>query len=89
MFLDEDEPDDPLLHIKQAKSNALDNAHNLGLATAFQAEILRRQGRLKEARSEASRAVEIFEKIGASGDARACKDLLKEIEGGMEDRHID
>jgi hypothetical protein len=54
-------------HIEQAKSHVVNDAYLLGRAVEFQALIRYGQRRLKEARSEASHAIEIFEKLGAAG----------------------
>ncbi|KAF9793473.1 hypothetical protein BJ322DRAFT_1016969 [Thelephora terrestris] len=84
LFLDEGEFDDATVHIKRAKSHALDNAYNLGRAVLLQARTWYRQHMLKEAAPEARRAEEIFGKLGNSQHLETCKDLLREIERAME-----
>jgi hypothetical protein len=49
----------------------------------MQAVIWYRQGRLGDAISEASRALETFEKLGATNDSERCRDLLQKIEQKM------
>ena len=79
LFSDEGKFDDANAHIEQAKSHAVDNAYDLGRGMEMQARIWRRQGRLEEARSEASRALEIYERLGAAKDAEHCRELLQKI----------
>ena len=86
LFHDEDEFDDAHDHVEQAKSHAVDNAYCLGRAMEMHAEIWYRQGRLDNARSEALHAIELYEKIGASGDRVRCRNLLGRIESAMEGR---
>ena len=80
LFLKEAEFDDASTHIELAKSNAVDETHKLGRAIQLQANIRYRQLRLEEAKSDASQALEIFEKLGAAGDAKVCRDLLQLVE---------
>ena len=84
LFLAEGELDDANTHIGQAKSHAVDDTYLLGHAMSEQARIWHRQFRQEDARSEALRALEIYEKLGAAQDAGDCRDLLQEIEQAME-----
>ena len=65
LFLDEARFD---AHIEHTKSYTADNAHNLGRAMQLEARVWYRQHRLEEARSEALRAADVFEKLGAVKD---------------------
>ena len=86
LFRDEDQFDEAQVHTDRAKSHATDDPYNLGCATGLHASIWYRQGRLEEAKSEALRAIEIFEKLGTSKDSMGgCKDLLGKIERATED----
>ena len=80
LFYGEGELDDATFHIERAKSHAVDGAYELGEAMYLQATVWRRQRRLEEAGCEASHALEIFEKLGASNDVRSSRDLLQMIE---------
>ena len=80
LFHDQDEYDKASAQIEQAKSYAVNDVYKLGRATELQASVWHRQLRLKEAKSEALRALEIYEKLGAARDADSCKDLLRNIE---------
>ena len=70
-------------HLERAKLHTINSAYNLGRVTRLQARVWYRQGRLKEARSEALDAADIFEKLGAAGDLERCRELLRRIEEGM------
>ena len=80
LFWDEDGFDKAHSHVDQAKSHAADNTFYLGRAMEQKARILYRQRQFEDAHSEASGALEIYEKVGASTDAARCKDLLWDIE---------
>jgi len=80
LFLDEKGFDDAHSHIDQAKSLAADDTNDLGCAMEVKARIWYRQRRLDDAVSEASGALEIYEKLGAPTDAVRCKGLLRKIE---------
>ena len=84
LFHDEGKPDSANAHIKKAKLHADGDAYRLGRGMERQAEVWYRQRRLEGAKSEASRAIEVLEKLGAAKDAGKCRDLLHEIEEAME-----
>jgi len=80
--------DNANVYIKQAKSHAIDghDEHNLGRATELQAKVWYQQLKLENAKSEALRAWEIYEKLGAVNDVGYCRDLLQEVERDMKNR---
>ncbi|KAF9789802.1 hypothetical protein BJ322DRAFT_557922 [Thelephora terrestris] len=80
LFSDDGEFDDANAHIEQAKSHAADNPYNLGRGMEAQARIWYQQCRLDDARCEALRTLETYERFGAAKDANALKALLQEIE---------
>ena len=80
LFLSEGRFDDGCAHVERAKSYAVNNPYNLGLATELQARVWLEQGRLKEARSEALRAAEVFEKLGDAEEMERCRGLLQLIQ---------
>ena len=86
LFLDGGEFDNASTHIERAKPNAADDAYKLARAIHMQAGVWYRQRRLEDAKSETLRALEIHEKLGAAGDAKICRDLLKLIERGLTNR---
>ena len=81
LSLDEGRFDEAAIHIQQAKSHAVDGTYHLGCAAGLQAVVWHRQNKLEEAKSEASRALEIFERLGAVG-AVPRRELLRAIAAG-------
>ena len=67
-------------HLEHAKSHAADDAYNLALVRDQQAGVFCRQHRFGEARSEALRALDAFEKLGATVDAEVAKHNLRWID---------
>jgi len=51
-----------------------------------QAKLSYKQHKLEEARSEASQAADVFEKLGAASDLQLCRELIRCIEGEMDKR---
>ena len=76
LFLGEGGFNDAQASIDRAKSHTAGNAYFLGCAMDAQARIWYRQHRLEDATSEALRAIEVFERLGAADDGRACKMLV-------------
>ena len=83
LFRDEYRFDDANAHVKHAKSFMGNNAYHLGRAMELQARVWRMQERLEEARSEALRAADVYEKLGAAKDVEDCRELLRWIEEKM------
>ena len=73
-------------HIERAEFHAVDNAYDLGRAVFLQARIWYRQRRLEEARSEALRALEVFEKLGVTDISEGCRALLGYINQTIKSR---
>ena len=84
LFRDEGKLDDAHTHVEHAKSHGVDNTYYLGYAMELQAGIWNKQRRFKEARSQALRAAEIYEKVGATKDLEDCRKLLQEIEKELD-----
>jgi len=51
----------------------------------LQARVLREQSRFEEAKSEALRAGEVFEKLGAAQDLERRKEFLRDIQQELND----
>ena len=79
LFCNEGRFDDAQAHTERAKSHAV-NKYHLGLAVELQARIWYSQDRLEEAKSEALRAADIYDKLEAPNDAEDCRELLWAIE---------
>jgi tetratricopeptide (TPR) repeat protein len=83
LFLGEGEFDDANAQVERAKSYTVNDAHSMGCATRLQAEVWYGQGRLEDATSEALRALEVFENLGSTKDAAACRELIQKVDRGM------
>ena len=75
--------DDAQAHLERAKSHASHTTYLLGRTAYLQAWLWCEQGRLEEARSEASRAVGLYEKAGAIKYLEESRDLLMSIDAEM------
>ena len=80
LFLDKGRFDDAQAHVDRAKSHAVGGVHKLGRAMELQAWVWYKQHRLEEARYEALRAADIYERLGATTDLKWCRGLLQRIE---------
>ena len=80
LFRREGRLNDAQTHVEHAKSHAVNSAYNLGYVTEEQALVWYEQGRFGEAKSEALRAAEIYEELGAVEDVERCRELLRDIE---------
>lgn len=80
LFRDEGSFDDAHAHLERAKSHTVDRAYYLGRATELQASVWHKQHKLEEAKSEASHAADIYEKLGAAKDVDDCRNLIQRIE---------
>ena len=86
LFRDEHEFDDAQAHLKQANSHAEDDPYKLGCTMYVLAQVRFRQLKLEDAKSEASRALEILEKCGALNDAGYCRELVRMVEEAIKNR---
>ena len=80
LFLGQNRFDVAHAHAEHAKSHAINHPYKLGLAMELQARIWYNQCRLEEAKSEALRAINVYEKIGATKDVEDCRAILRDIE---------
>jgi len=80
LYSSENRFDDAHAHIERAKSHTTTSLYNLGRAMQLRARVWYKQRRLEEAKSEALRAVDVFEKLGAAEELRVCKTTLRDIE---------
>ena len=86
LFCDDGRFEDAQIHIEHAKSHAASGAYILGRATRMQALIWYRQHRLEEAGSEALRAINIYEQLGAVRDLGSCREFFRDIQGELDSR---
>jgi len=82
LLFDEGRFDDAHVHVVYAKSHAVSNHDTYLLARAMwlQASFWHKQHRLEDAKSEALRAVDAFEKLGAEITVKRVKELLRLID---------
>ena len=81
LFLTEGEFGNANVHIGLAKSHAVDDMYGLGFATDVQARIWYQERRLEDAKSEALRALEIFENLGAVSGVEHVRGFLQRLDG--------
>jgi tetratricopeptide (TPR) repeat protein len=79
LFRDENQFGNANDHIGRARPHAVHNAYNMSRAMYMQASIWYRQRRPEDAKSEALRALEVSEKLGAEIEAEDCRKLLRKI----------
>ena len=77
-----DEFEEAQTYLEHAKSHAADNAYLLALVMLQQARAWGMQDMFEEARSEALRALDVLEKLGAAGDAEVARQILQRIDAG-------
>jgi tetratricopeptide (TPR) repeat protein len=77
---EEDRFNDAHAHIERAKSYADNDPYLLACASHLQASIWDRQNMFEEAKSEALRALDVFEKLGATDNAECTRALLGQID---------
>ena len=84
LFSSQDRFNDANAHIEHAKSHAVRSAYYLAFATHLQARVWYQQDRFDEAKSEALRAVDGFEKLGATDRVDNTRELLQLIEAATD-----
>jgi len=85
LYHDEGRFDDAHAHIERAKLHTADSPYNLGCAMQQHALVWYEQYRFGEARSEALRAADVFERLGATKDMENCRMLLRRIQKKLND----
>ena len=70
-------------HVERAKSHAVNDPYWLGLAMELQVGFWCDEHRFEEARSEALRAIGVFERLGATKDLEDCRAILQNIEEAL------
>ena len=79
LFIDEGRFSDAHAHVERAKSHAANDPYLLARASWLKAGLWDKQCMFKEARSEALRALDVFEELGAASDVVETRELLKQI----------
>ena len=80
LFTDEGQFEDAQTHVEHAKAHAVTDPFLLAYAVDQQARVWDGQGRFEEARSEAMRALDVFEKLGAAHDVEMSRRFLQRID---------
>ena len=82
LFCDQGRFDDAHAQIERAKSHAVDDHDErlLAQATRVQARFWHRQRRFEEAKSEALRAFDIYERLGVTSEAEVTRKLVQKID---------
>ena len=86
LFRSECEFEDANTHIERAKLHAIDETYKLGCLMYIQAHVWYGQRRLEDSKSEVLHALEIFEELGSTKDARNCRGLLEMVEQAIKSR---
>ena len=86
LFLSENRFDDAHTHVGRAKSHIINSSSDLDRAKLMrlQAKIWHKERKLEEAKSEALRAADALEKLGATKSLEICRELLQDIENEMK-----
>ena len=84
LFLLENRFGDAHVQIEQAELHVADNTYQLSRVMEMRARVWHCERKFGEAKSEASRAADIYEKIGAARELDHCRALLSDIEEWMK-----
>jgi len=85
VFLKDGRFDDAHAHVEHAKSHAVNDTYLLARASELQAWFWKDQHRFEGAKSEALRALDMYEKLGAANDAEDVRQLLGKIDDELEE----
>ena len=80
--------DDAHTHVERAKAHAVNDPYLLGRATELDAVLWFRQRRFGEAQPDASGALDLFEKLGATVDVDRCRATLRAIEEAINKQTV-
>ena len=89
LFSEEGRFNDAQTHVERAKSYAVNDTYNLARASRLQARLWKKQRMFEEAKSEALRALDMFEKLGATKDVGMTRRLLRLIDLALEEMDLD
>ena len=84
LFAKEDRFGNAQAHIECAKPHAINNTYQLGRVVELQACLWYDQCMFEKARSKASYAADVFEKLGAAHDLGRCRELLQQIDEQLD-----
>ena len=75
--------EDAQAHIERTKPHTVISAYYLACVMHLQASIWYKQHRFEDARSEALRAFNALEQLGAAREVELCRELLRDIQGEL------
>ena len=81
LFFSENMFDDAHAYVECAKSHAINSSYLLGRAMGLQANFWYKECRFEEAKSEALRAIDVYEGVGATDGVESC---IRDIEDEMK-----
>ena len=84
LFFSENRSDNAHTHVERAKSHAINSSYLIGRAMEMQTGFWYKECKFEEAKSEALRAVDAYEGIGATEDVEYCKAILRKVEMKMK-----
>ena len=84
LLLDEGKFEQTQAHVEHAKTYAFGHSYHLADATRLQAKLWYKQGRFEEAKYEALRAANVYEKLEVVRPLARCRELLRKIENGRK-----
>ena len=79
LFSEQGKFEEAQTHLEHAKPHAVNDPYTLARAMDQQARLWDQQGRSEDAKSEALRAIDAFEKLGAKNDAEITRRALHQI----------
>ena len=88
LFSKEGRFNDAHAHVERAKSHATNDLYNLACGLQLQAVLWDQQHMFEEAKSEALRALGIFEKLGATEGVRRTRNILKQIDRNAQGNRL-
>lgn len=84
LYFGENKLDEAHAYVERSKSHGTDQPLRLGHAMKLQADFWFRESKFEEAKSEALRALDVYQKFGVVADMGACRELLQDIENKMK-----
>jgi len=84
LFSNQGRFDEANAHVEHAKSRAVNSLYDLASSMYLQAILWSQQFKFEQAKSEALRAIEVFEKLGAEQDLGRCREVLKTFDSVQE-----
>ena len=88
LYRNEGKFDKAQVYLGRARSHASNHTYSLGRVMEVQVELWYKKDGAEEAKSEALRAADAYEKLGAAKDLKRCRVLLQWIEEEISEQVI-